>query len=186
MPKLYLLILTSFIFCALHAQSDFIVFKKRHTTLQTFFIGSYASFYLVNDEWLNGYVRKMQHDSVYIKPFVLQVYYNGFGMPATDTMFMATVRISLHQIKGMPKEQYVSFVRDGSILEIGAGAYMFLNIINSIGQKTPIFSNSNLKDLGIAAGVFATGLLIKLLRSPYIKLGKKYHLDYINLHATSH
>jgi len=186
MPKLYLLVIICICYHTLYAQTDFIVFKKKQTTLQTFFKGSYLSCYLINDEWLNGYVRKIQNDSIYLKPFYLQVFYDPWGLPHTDTIFMGATRIGINQIKGMPKKQSVVFVRDGSILQIGAGAYMLLNIINTLGNNEHIFESRNIKNLGIAAGVFTIGTVIKLLRSPFIKLGKKYHLDYIQLHPTSH
>ena len=186
MQKLILLCFIAFTVSSLHAQSDFIVLKKRNTSLKTYFVGTYISLVLGNDELLGGYIHKIQNDSIYIRPFTLRVYVDAWSLTGTDTVFSSVVRVSIKQIKGVPNiKRSFEYVRDGSIFEIGAGGYMALNIINTLSKKQPLFGETNAPRLGTAAGIFAFGLLLNLTRQPYITLGKRYHLDYIRLNSSA-
>ncbi|HWB27096.1 MAG TPA: hypothetical protein VG738_16550 [Chitinophagaceae bacterium] len=184
------LIITCFIALALtplHAQSDFLVLKKRHTSLHTYFKDGYISFRIGGDEWLSGYITAIQNDSVSLKTFRLQAYVNAWGMIATDTIYGAIARVPINKITAFPKQdEGFSYIKNGAILEIGAGGYMLLNIINTLSHKDPLFGEKNAPRLGTAAAVFAVGLLLNLTRSDITVLGKKYHLDYIKLNASSH
>jgi len=186
MLKLILTCFIASIVISTHAQSDFIVLKKRNTSLKTYFVGTYMSLVLSNDELLGGYIKKIQNDTVYIRPFTLQVYLNAFGFATTDTAWSSIVRVAIKNIKGVPNiKRSFEYIRDGSLIEIGAGGYILLNIINNLSHKEPLFGEQNAPRLGTAAGVFAVGLLLQLTRQPYITLGKRYHLDYIRLNSTT-
>lgn len=183
------LILTCFIaslVLSAQAQSDFIILKKRNTSVKTYFVGTYFSCILSNDELLGGYIRKIQNDTLYIRPFTLQVYVDAWGLTGTDTAYSSVVRVSIKQIKGVPNiKRSFEYVRDGSLLEIGAGGYMALNIINNLSKKQPLLGETNAPRLGTAAGIFALGLLLHFTHSEYITLGRKYHLDYIRLNSSA-
>jgi hypothetical protein len=184
------LIVTCFIALILqsaHAQADFIVLKKRHTSLHTYFNGSYMQVMLVNGNWLAGYIRSIQNDSIYIKTFTLQPYVDNWSLIRTDTVYGAIERVAIKNITAVPKQdEGFAFIRNGAILEIGAGGYMLLNIINTLSRKDPLFGSQNAPRLGTAASIFAIGLLLNLTHRDYTMLGKKYHLDYIRLNASAH
>ncbi len=186
MLKLILPCFIALSFSHAQAQSDFIVLKKRNTSLKTYFTGTYLTCILTNDEALGGYIKKIQNDSIYVKPFTLQVYADSWGLTGTDTSWMSVVRVAIKQIKAFPKlRESFAYIKDGSLIEIGAGGYMALNIINTLGKKQQLFSQQNSNRLGTAAGIFAFGLLLHYTHKDYITLGKKYHLDYIRLNSTS-
>lgn len=159
---------------SLHAQPDFMVLKKKHTTIHTYFPGSYISFRIGEDMWLSGYIQRIQHDSIYLKAFREQPFVDAWGMIATDTIYTAVQRVAIKNITAFPKEaEGFSYIRNGAILEIGAGGYMFLNIINTLSNKDPLFGQHNVPRLGTAAAIFAAGLLLNLTHRDYYNTGEK-------------
>jgi len=184
MLKILLTGFIAFSIYSLQAQSDFIVLKKKNTSIQTFFPGSFISCQVDNNDWVNGYIRKIQNDSIYIKPFHEALTIDTWGLLHSDSIFLDVERINVNQITAMPKKDHsFEYIKDGTILEIGAGGYMLLNIINTLSNKDPLFGKNNINRLGIAAGVFTAGLVLHLLRRTYIKIGKKYKLNYIHLNS---
>jgi hypothetical protein len=62
--RLFLLLLSYFVMVELTAQSDLVVLKKKERTLQTWSSGSYIIFRFTNRQWIDGFVRKVQNDSI--------------------------------------------------------------------------------------------------------------------------
>lgn len=185
MPKLILSCLIVLAFSNLQAQSDFFVLKKRHTTVKSYYKGVYITVMLTNDTWLGGYITKIQHDSVYIRTFTERIYSDEWGLHSVDTAYGATQRIAVSSIKAVPKEhEGFTYVKDGSLFMIGAGGYMALNIINTVGKREPLFGHNNSPRLITAASVFGGAVILNLLHKNYITLGRRYHIDYIKLNST--
>lgn len=184
MPKLILSCLIALTVTSLHAQSDFLVLKKRHTTVKSYYTGVYITVMLTNDTWLGGYITKIQHDSVYIKTFTERIYADAWGLHSVDTAFGPTQRIAVSSIKAVPKEhEGFAYIKDGSLFMIGAGGYMALNVINTVSHKDPLFGERNAPRLITAASVFGGAVILNLLHKNYIMLGRRYHLDYIKLNG---
>jgi len=187
MLKLIAACLIACTFTVTHAQSDFIVLKKRHTTIQNYMPGDFITILLVNDNWLGGYIKKIQNDSIYVRTFSIRVYVDSWGLHSTDTAWGSIEKISMANIKGVPKQhEGFAYIKNGQLLEIGAGGYILLNVINTLGHKDPLFSQQNASRLGTAGAVLAAGIILNLTYSDHTMLGKKYHLDYIKLNASSH
>jgi len=184
MPKLILSCLIVLAFSKLQAQSDFLVLKKRHTTVKSYYTGVYITVLLTNDTWLGGYITKIQHDSVYIKTFTERIYADAWGLHSVDTAFGPTQHIAVSSIKGVPKEhEGFAYVKDGSLFMIGSGGYMALNVINTLSKKDPLFGHNNSPRLITAASIFGGAVILNLLHKNYIILGRRYHLDYIKLNG---
>lgn len=107
---------------------------------------------------------------------------NQFGFPTIDTAKMGLMKIHVNEIYGMPKRNFGSgIISNGSLFQLGSGAFIFLNIFNSLIHNEPVFGPGNLTRLGIAGAVFLTGTLLSASHQTYIVLGKKYRMETIHI-----
>lgn len=186
MQKIILFILCASFFHTAKAQSDLLVFKKGNHTVERYFNGSFISFQLNTQQWISGYIKKLQTDSITIVPIEEKLAINFLGMVVTDTLVLNTVKIALKNIYALPKgHEGFSYIKNGSLLQILSGGYMALNIINTASSKDPVFGRDNIKNLGIAAGVFAAGTIMHLTHHSYFVVGKKYHLQILLISSSS-
>ena len=162
--------------------SDFLILKKGERTIQTFFPGSHINFQLDDYQWLEGNIIKIIHDSIYIEQQKTQSGISMWGTPAEQTLNLGELHFNIHDIIALPfKQKGIGIINNGALFQLGGGAYILLNIFNSIAQSTPFFTGQNLTNVGIAAGVLIIGTILELSHPSEIKLGKKYSLQTINL-----
>lgn len=172
----YLLLFTAIYFQA-NAQQGFVVLRKRNQTIQTFFPTSYIRLQLSNKQWIEGRIKRIKEDSLFIDQMAIRQVANYFGLPTVDTVRFGLFKIHLKEIYALPKtSDGLAFLTNGTLLQIGSAGYMGLNIINGIGKNEPIFSTDNGSRLGIAAGIFAIGTLLHRAHKDTYILGKKYQL----------
>ncbi len=106
---------------------------------------------------------------------------NQFGLPTLDTARMGLMRIHVNEIYGMPKRNFGNDIfTNGALFQLGGGAYIFLNIFNSLIHNDQVFSSANVTGLGIAGGVFLLGTILSASHQTYIVLGKKYTMQTIH------
>lgn len=177
------------------SQNDILVFKRGHKSLQYFYTGSRISFQLQNKEWTKGIITKIKNDSFYFTKEIV-VYHLGAH---ADTLHFSGFRYALTDVHALPKRgvqidyesdhfaitgngghQHFYWVKSGWIFRAGALGYTGLNIINGIINHDVIFKNGK---LGIAAAVFAGGVILKKGYALTRPLGKRYHLESINITA---
>ena len=186
MYKILLIVFCTLFFVSVKAQSDLLVFKKGSHTVQRFFNGSFISFQLNTKQWMSGYIKKLQPDSITIVPIQEKLATNFLGMVVTDTLVLNTIKIAVKNIYALPKEhEQFAYVKDGSLLQILSGGYLALNLINTASSKDPVFGKDNIKNIGTAAGVFAVGTIMHLTHRSYFILGKKYHLQILLISSSS-
>jgi hypothetical protein len=162
-----------------HAQSDFVLLKKHHKTIESFYTGSYINC-RTNGEWIEAYISNISNDTLHLKPYELVHFINAWGMPAVDTLWRHERKIAVKDIDAFPKtDQSFSYIKDGTLLQIGAGGYIILNVINTLSSGDALFDNGNAARLGIAAAIFAIGTLMHISHSNEIRIGKKYKLKYV-------
>jgi hypothetical protein len=91
------------------------------------------------------------------------------------------MKLHVKEIYGMPKRNFSSgIISNGTLFMLGGGAYIFLNIFNSLIHNETVFSAQNTTGLGIAAGVVLLGVLLQSSHKTYIVLGKKYTMETIH------
>ncbi|MDB5210319.1 MAG: hypothetical protein JWQ30_1146 [Sediminibacterium sp.] len=110
----------------------------------------------------------------------IQTVPNQFGFASIDTAKFGLMKLHVNEIYGMPKKDYSGIFTNGALLKLGSGAYIFLNLINSLIHKEALFSSANTTRLGIAGGVFLLGTIMGLSHKTYITLGKKYRMEIIH------
>ena len=144
-------------------------------------------------KWEIGlHTTKISNDSFYIRTRV--VYYYTMG---SNTVYFNVSGYAISDVFAMPKKGYLIYYKNGHfqistseghvhlywvksrwILRAGAIGYAALNVVNGFINNNFSFAGSK---LGIAVGVFLFGVLLQQLYKPTLRLGKKYHLEIINL-----
>lgn len=160
---------------------DIIVLKDRKRVIETWFAGQNIRLQLKNEQWIDGFISRIQNDSLYLRPFVTQVLPNRWGMPYVDTTFYGMMNIAVTDIRAFPKtDESFSYIKNGFIFQVGAAGYLALNLINTLSDNEPFFGEDNLPNVVIAAGVFAAGTVMQVLHKSTYVLGKKYRVEYIS------
>lgn len=181
MHKLVLVGLSFFVVNVTLSQ-DFLLLKKGHKTIASFYTGNAITFRTTSGNWVDAYINKIAGDTLYIKEFELIRYVNSWGMPSVDTMWRNRRKITVKDMSAFPrKDQSVNYIKDGTLFKVAGGGYILLNVINTLSDGDNLFDNNNGTRLGIAALVFAIGTLMHTSRSPVIVVGKKYKLQYIKM-----
>src|SRR5438045_3712126 len=146
MNKLTLTAILSFSCSLIYSQQNILVLKKRNKTIDKYWIGNTIAFQLTNMQWQKGELTKIQNDSFYIKPVIVEY---SFGAP--QTFHFADLGFSLSDVAALPKEgvfieynngsfqismssghQHFYWVKSGWIFKIGAAGYTALNVINGL------------------------------------------------------
>ena len=179
--KILLLLVCISVTTSVFSQQGFVVLRKHYQTIQTYFPTSYIRLQLSNKQWLEGRIRQIKGDSLFINLMAIRQVANFYGLPTIDTVRLGLYKIHINEIYALPKKGAgLDFLTNGTLLQLGSAGYMGLNIINGIGKNEPIFSSDNVTSLGIAASVFVVGTLLhRTYKDTYI-LGKKYQLQSSN------
>jgi hypothetical protein len=186
MNRCLLILLTAFIFTSSFAQSDFIQLKKKDKVVQTWFKDNYITLQLDNGQWMEAVIFKIQDDSLYLRPYVLQIGYNRLGLTTLDTLYYGLMTIHVNRIKAFPKtDESFAYVKNGLIFKIAGGGYLLLNAINTLSDHDDFFASDNIPKISIAAGVLTIGIVLGLTHKTSYEVGKKYHIEYISAKASS-
>ncbi len=155
--------------------------KHRNQTIQTWVPGSVIYFQFSSKQWIQGIIKQIRHDSILVEQIAIRQIPNQFGFPTVDTARMGLLKLHVNEIYGMPKKDYAGIITNGALLQLGSGAYIFLNLANSLIKSDPVFSAVNVTRLGIAGGVFLVGTLLHMSHQTYIILGKRYRMETIQM-----
>ena len=169
-----------------------LIFKKGSKTIQYFYKNSYISFQLKNQEWMKGFITKIENDSFYFTKEIVRYFTMG-----SDTIRYAGYHFALSDMYALPKKgvqidyigdrfnittsgghQHWYWIKSGWIFRTGAAGYAALSVANGLIKNDFTFTGSR---LGIAAGVFLAGVLLKKTYKLTHRLGKKYYLETIKI-----
>lgn len=125
-------------------------------------------------------MKQVKNDSVLIEQINIVQVPNYFGFAKTDTSHLGYLRFHVSEVYGMPKRDAAGIFTNGALFQLGSGAYIFLNLVNSLIHNEQLFSAVNATRLGIAGGIFALGSIMASAHKTYITLGKKYTLSTIH------
>ncbi|BAV09642.1 hypothetical protein SAMN05421788_1011076 [Filimonas lacunae] len=161
--------------------SDFFQLKKKNRTVKNYFRGTYAQFWFDGDQWVGGTITKIAHDSIWIRDQRIDLVQRGFGT-VIDTISYDSYKIHINDITATPRlKENWAFVKNGTLFQVGSGAYIVVNVVNGFGKNAdPLFGSKNAPKLGIASGIFLLGTLMHWLYKPEIRIGKKYRLQYVH------
>jgi hypothetical protein len=180
--RLFLLLLGFFIWLELPAQSDLLVLKKKEITLQSWSSGSYIIFRFTNRQWIEGFVRKVQNDSIWLNQVQINRVFNNWGFYSFDTSQLGMMKFHIKEISAVPKKNFSNnIITNGKLFQVGSGAFIFLNVFNSAIHKEPVFASDNLPRLGVASAVFLLGTILARSHNMYWEMGKRYQFKTIQL-----
>lgn len=174
----------SFTIYASSQASDFIVIRKNGVTIKSFLKGAYVKFFVTNGEYIESYITDIRNDSMYFKQIIVRQIGTPWGVPNLDTVATPIRSITYNEIDGIPRlNESFSYIKNGTLPMIGGGGYILLNLVNGAYLRDAPFGKKNLPGMAIATGVFSVGLLMNKLHKPFIKIGKKYSLEYIRINS---
>ena len=152
-----------------------LVLKEKGRTIQSWIEKDCITFRFSNTQWIEGKIKTILKDSLLINMYRAQQSPTVFGGFRVDTTWLGFLKISINEISGMPQSRYKSgMFTNGVLFKLGSGAYMFLNIANSIIKGYPLFDAANTTKLLVAAGFYGIGTLQKQKHKAYLPIGKKY------------
>lgn len=179
-PFLQLLILLFCFYADINAQSGVLVFKKKNQNIQSWVKDDFIHFQYVTTQWIDGKIKRISKDSVFLNCYILRQVAGAFGLPMMDTSWIGPMGVHISEIIGMPGNRFKSgMFTNGSLLKLGSASYIFLNLFNSLQKGEAVFASYNLRRIGIAAGVFLVGHLQSLKYKSYYRMGKKYSMQII-------
>ncbi len=171
-----------------YSQQTALLFKKRNTTVNTFWKGNFIAFQTDDKRWQKGELMHIQSDSFYLRPMVVR-----YGYMGNDTMYYDVQGYALADVYAMPKRGvlidwrgdgfgisseggHVHFywIKGGWLFRALGIGYAGLHLLNGVLYNHSVFSGVA---LGIAAGVAAFGFLLKHTYKLTIRTGNKYYLE---------
>jgi hypothetical protein len=176
----------------LFAQNDVLVLKKGNQTIQYFYAGSSISFQLANRDWTKGFITHIENDSFYFTKEIIRYYALG-----SDTTRIGGYHYALSDVYAVPKKGvqidyrnnafgitgvgghvHWYWIKSGWLFRATALGYAALNVTNGLIKNNFSFTGAK---LGIAAGVFAGGMILKKTYKLTHRLGKKYHMETLKM-----
>jgi hypothetical protein len=194
MNKLTLIAVLSFSYSLAYCQQDILIFKKKNKEINRYWKGSTIAFQQRDQQWQKGEITKIQNDSFYIRPRVVRYslmgtdtfYYNIRGFALTDVFAMPNKGILIDYINGRFQisrsggHVHFYWIKSGWIFRVGAAGYAGLHIANGLINDNFSFSDSKTQLL-TAASVFLMGVLLHKNYKPYLRIGRKHHLEILEL-----
>jgi hypothetical protein len=194
MKELTLISILSFSFFNSYSQQAILLFKKRNITVQSFWVGSTIAFQGRDKEWQKGEITRIQNDSFFIRPTIVR-----YNLLTTDTFNYNIAGFSVSDVYAMPKRgvlidyqdgefqvsrsgghQHWCWIKSGWLFRVAGAGYAGLIVANSLIDSDLSISDSKTQ-LGVAAGVFLLGVLLKKIYKLTIRTGKKYHMETFQL-----
>jgi hypothetical protein len=142
------------------AQTDLLILQKKGSEIKTYTVGSPITMKTIYDQWFDGAITDMRHDSVFV---------NGVAFHHKE---IAAIRI-VH-------DNFSNSILAVGMMVAGGGSFI-LGAVNGLdrGDKSKDWYTTTGLITG-AALVTVGYLLTKTRRSVYL-IGEKYKLDYLNL-----
>ncbi|MFZ9170779.1 MAG: hypothetical protein ACO21S_01730 [Sediminibacterium sp.] len=152
-----------------------LVLKEKGRTIQSWIEKDCITFRFSNTQWIEGKIKTILKDSLLINMYRAQQSPTVFGGFRVDTTWLGFLKISINEISGMPQSRYKSgMFTNGILFRLASGAYLFLNIANSVLKGLTLFDAANTSRLLVAAGFYGIGTLQKQRHKAYLPIGKKY------------
>lgn len=168
------------------SQNNFFVLKKKDKTIATYTNGSYLAFMKKNGQWIAGNIISTSNDSFLLQPRAIlyrntidTITYPAEAFGFSDVFAIPKPGLHIDYINGSMQPSQTGghihwyWIKSGWIFRAGAIGYSALHIMNTVINKQYPFSARN---LGIAAGVYGTGFLLKKNYRHYIRLRGKWKL----------
>ena len=159
--------------------SDMVVLKKgTDKTLKTYIAGSQIHFISIAGNEVEGNIKKIERDSIFIHTFDSRAAYTMWGTSFWDTVSVSLSRYHISEIREIIKPRSgFGFIKNGYLFMIAGISYAILHVVNAPILNQPIIPGQ----LAVAGGITATGVVLNRVHKNTVKLGKQHYLQYIPL-----
>ncbi len=163
---------------------DFLsVRRKNGRTIKTFYAGSTINFITRSGIPVSGTIQTMRNDTLFISTYATRIALTRLGVTVVDTFAWRVEKVHYKQIGRIEiftKHRGI-YGRIGTLLAIGGGGYIFLNVFNGLTQGGSITDKENMQRLKTAATVAAVGTLLRVLYKNNTLSRRRHRIVYINL-----
>ena len=183
-PLLLCFVLFFFIQTAFTQSRDYIsVRKKNGRVVKNVYSGSHVLLQTEDGTYLLGPVNTIRNDSIYLTIYDVRLYPTMWGSIIRDTITKTLVGLHHKDIRRIHVSKKTTFLQRtaGPLLMLGGAGYFAVNVLNGAFFDLPLTDSRNLKTLGISAGAFGLGLLIKKLFASDGFSKKKHQIQYVDL-----
>lgn len=164
--------------------SDIIsVRTKKGQHVKSFTAGSRMLLKTINGIYLEGPVKTIANDSVFLTIYDIHAYSTAQGGRMIDTVSSYVLGMHYREIKSIQIYKRYRPLRGkiGKILKIGGAGYIALSLINGFYTNGDLGKNGNMRHLLIPVGAIGTGMLIDGLFPVANFSGKKHEIVYVKL-----
>ena len=158
--------------------ADFILFKKNNKTIGTYYAGNNINFTNDQGSYIEALITKIQHDTLYLRQFVVQQVPTTLGVYILDTISSYHYQYHYNQIKAIGQTgRRFSVTTSGAVL-MGGGTLLAVasGIVYLVDREK--FSPPLLIASIALAGI---GYLMYKLGDKGMVIGKKYSLVYVDV-----
>lgn len=174
--RIFLVFVFTIIAAASFAQtSDFILFKHKERTVQTFFSGSPIKFTSTNGAYIEANILAIKNDSLSLQQYITRPVMTSMGFYVLDTSFY----YSTYHYK-----EIASIGKSGRRFDWGGsgGALMGGGLLLTVASGVVYLADNKKFSpelLAASVGLFGVGYLLSRSGGKGMIIGKKYSLVYI-------
>lgn len=167
-------------------QSDILLLQKNHRTIRQFFSGNNITFFTTEHMGVSAVIDYIKRDSLFLLQYDVKMVPNIFGTFSPDTLAVYNVNFSLKNIYSFPADpRKFAFITNGNLFMLGGGAYLVLNIVNTLREHDAPFGKDNMPNIIGGVTAFAFGFLLHKSQVTEYRLGRKYQLKYLPVGDTT-
>lgn len=82
-----------------------LLLKDRGVGIKTFTAGNYIRFEFSNQQWIMGYIARIENDSIEVNQFALQPVITGYGTLGEDTLKLGKLSLHKSEIRAFAKDK---------------------------------------------------------------------------------
>ena len=159
--------------------SDMVLLKKKNNkTVKSYLSETPIHLITVNGENIKGKIKKIDRDSIFINTYDERAGYTMWGTRVWDTLSIGLTKIHCNEVREIVKPRAgMSIIRNGYIFLAGGLSYALLHLVNAAYLKQPVDGVVMAK----AGGLIIGGWILKKTNKSTVKIGRRYHLQYVPL-----
>ncbi len=158
--------------------ADFILFKKNHKTIGTYYAGNNIAFTNQQGAYIEALITQIKNDTLFLRQFIVQQVPTNLGVYVLDTIVSYRYQYHYNQIKAIGKSQRNFNVSGSAAVLMGGG--ILLTVASAVVYVADRNKFSPQLMIG-AAALGGIGYLMAKLGGKGMIIGKKYSLVYVGV-----
>jgi hypothetical protein len=158
--------------------ADFILFKKKHRTIGTYYAGNNIAFTNQQGNYIEALITKIKNDTLFLRQFIVQQVPTTLGVYVLDTVSSYRYQYHYSEIKAIGRTGRKFDAAGSAAVLMGGGA--LLTVASAVVYVADRKKFSPQLMIG-AIGLGGIGYLMAKLSGKGMVMGKKYSLVYVNV-----